>query len=119
VENQRGMIWSVTKDILEHMKSASSFEKTIAMTRTELVELLQELRDQIFTINFKKKVKESEILFKLEDLDLNKKNFHKELSKTILEGEDCTIVGCKSKATALFGRTMVKDLRMRKGYQYR
>ena len=40
VKNQRGMIWTVSKDILEHMSSANHFEKEIACTRTQLVEIL-------------------------------------------------------------------------------
>ncbi len=48
VKNQRGMIWTVTNDIVEKMNSANHFEKEIAITRTELVELIEGARDTIF-----------------------------------------------------------------------
>jgi hypothetical protein len=57
VTNSHNNIWDVSKDILEKMYSANHFEKTIAVTRTEIVEKLKLVHDKIYTVSFLKKIK--------------------------------------------------------------
>lgn len=44
------------------MDSASHFEKEVPMTMTELAELLEQAGDQAFTVSFKKKVTQENVL---------------------------------------------------------
>lgn len=72
VKNQRGMIWTVSNNIVEKMYSGNHYEKEICKTRTELVEILKNAKDTIFTVTFNKKVKPEEIVFKIKEIKSQK-----------------------------------------------
>ena len=104
------------------MNSANHFEKIIAKTRTELVEILEGAKDTIFTVVFNKKVKAEEIVYKIRDIkakEFKDAKYLKKLSQGILDGEECTITGRLSSAKGIFGRTMVIDLKAKGGFGVR
>lgn len=55
----------MSMDMLEQFTSASSFDKVEFITRTEMIEKLEEAKDCAFTVEFCKKVKENEVGQKL------------------------------------------------------
>ena len=70
VQNSYGMQMDVSKDMLEKMWSANHFEKEVAMTMTELAELMENLGDTVFSVQFRKKPKETDIANRLKELSL-------------------------------------------------
>ena len=54
VRNQAGHTFYASKRILESMYSAQHFAKEVALTMTGLVELLQNVQDVVFIVNFRK-----------------------------------------------------------------
>lgn len=92
----------VSRTYLENMlDSASSYEKTVKMTRTQLVSLFLNNQRVAMTVNFNKKVNESDVKKAIVDLYPNKggklmseASFKKEVSKALsLKGEERTMVG--------------------------
>jgi len=61
VENSFGDTMHVSKDIIEKMDSGNHFEKEVSLTMTELAELLESVGDTVFTVSFKKLVKEADV----------------------------------------------------------
>ena len=51
----------VSRDIIEKMDSGNHFEKEVAMNMTELAELLESVGDTVFTVSFRKLVKEADV----------------------------------------------------------
>ena len=58
----------VSRDIIEKMDSGNHFEKEVAMNMTELAELLESVGDTVFTVSFRKLVKEADVQEKLKDV---------------------------------------------------
>ena len=56
--NQRGDAWKVSKDIMTGMYSADHFDKTVKMTMTDLAGLMEEAKDTVIKVQFKKKLDE-------------------------------------------------------------
>lgn len=61
VENSFGETMHVSRDIIEKMDSGNHFEKEVAMNMTELAELLETVGDTVFTVSFRKLVKEADV----------------------------------------------------------
>ena len=61
VENSFGDTMHVSKDIIEKMDNGNHFEKEVSLTMTELAELLESVGDTVFTVSFKKLVKEADV----------------------------------------------------------
>ena len=59
VKNQFGHNMQMSKSLLETMHSGTHFAKEVGMNMTGLAELLQNVQDHIFTVNFKKQATES------------------------------------------------------------
>lgn len=57
VQNQYGNLMHVSRDILEKMHSATHFAREVPRNMTELAELLTNVSDTIFTVQFRKQVK--------------------------------------------------------------
>ena len=122
VGNFHGNSWDVSMDILQKMHSANHFEVIRSVTRTEMVEKLKSAHDKIFTVSFLKKIKKEEIIQKLKTIkkkDIKNKNQLKKVAKQLLKGEPHTLIGRLSSKKVDFGRSMVIDLRIRKGYPVR
>ena len=122
VASTAGGRWEMSYDLLQKMDSADHFDYEIPLARGELVEMLESTRDTIFTICFRKKVQQKNVVEKLEiegeeflgDLKKSKK-----LAKQLLEGEECIIVGKLVNVEPKLGRSMIKDLRQNFGYNLR
>jgi hypothetical protein len=114
--------WSMSKDLVQKMDSADHFDYEIPMNRAELVEMLENTKDTIFTICFRKKVQPKNISSKIveegEDFVGNLSQC-KKLAKNFLEGELCVIVAKLVNLEPKLGRSMVKDLRVPFGYNLR
>ena len=122
VGNFHGNSWDISMDILQKMHSANHFEVIRSVTRTEMVEKLKSAHDKIFTVSFLKKIKKEEIIQKLKTIkkkDIKNKNQLKKVAKQLLKGEPHTLIGRLSSKKVDFGRSMVIDLRIRKGYPVR
>ena len=67
VKNQHGHIMQMSKCLLESMYSASHYEKEVPVNMTALAEILQNVRDTIFTVEFKKQATEARALQAIQD----------------------------------------------------
>ncbi len=116
VINQYGMEYSVTKNIASNEGfSASQFEEEKKITRTEIVEILENAGDTVFTVNFITKATEDkaqDLLSKLTPQDLADPKILKALSKDIIQGHESTIVGHLRTAEPKMGRSSVIDLNL-------
>jgi hypothetical protein len=65
VENSFGETMHVSKDIIEKMDSGNHFAKEVPVNMTELAELLESVGDTVFTVSFRKQVKEEDVQDKL------------------------------------------------------
>jgi len=61
VENSFGETMHVSKDIIEKMDSGNHNAKEQPVNMTELAEILESVGDTVFTVSFKKLVKESDV----------------------------------------------------------
>lgn len=123
VVNERGFKFKVDKGIItEGMYSASQYAAEKTVTRTEICEKLEQAGNHIFTVNFNKQVKEKDVKEKLlnaikseNDELMNEKELIKSLkkvSKSLLEGEERTLIGYLSKVEPKVGRSTVIDLEL-------
>lgn len=122
VTSTAGGAWSMSRDLLQKMDSADHFDYEIPMARGELVEMLESVRDTIFTICFKKKVQQKKVVERLEiegEEAIGDMKKAKKLAKELLQGEHCVIVGKMVNVEPKLGRSMVKNLRQKLGYNLR
>jgi hypothetical protein len=123
VVNERGFEFKVSKGIIaEGMYSASQYKIEKQVTRTEICEELEQAGNQIFTVNFYKQVKEKNVQEKLlsainskNDSPLSKTEITKVLkkvSKSLLQGEERTLIGYLLKVEPKVGRSTVIDLEL-------
>jgi hypothetical protein len=123
VINERGFQLNVDRDIIaEGMYSASQYATERLVTRTEICEQLEQAGNQIFTVNFYKQVKINDVEKKLvtaikskTDIPLSEAEIIialKKASKSLLEGEERTLIGYLSKVEAKVGRSTVIDLEL-------
>lgn len=122
VASVAGGSWTMSLDLVQKMDSADHYDYEIPMNRGELVEILENAKDTIFTICFKKKVQpknvSSRIVEEGEEFigDISK---CKKLAKELLEGEECVMIAKLINLEPKLGRSMVKDLRVPFGYNLR
>lgn len=69
VENSFGNALYVSKDILEGMYSADHYKREAPMNMTMLAELLQTVKDHIFTVTFKKQPTEDNAIEAIKNTD--------------------------------------------------
>uniref|UniRef100_UPI00341CF120 hypothetical protein n=1 Tax=Okeania sp. SIO2F4 TaxID=2607790 RepID=UPI00341CF120 len=116
--NERGYPIKVAKGIVEEgMYSAQQYEKEQKVSRTELCELLEGAGDIVFTVNFRKKIKEEDVLeavlSTLKGQELTSPQAKKQLKATLkqaLQGEERTLVGYLLQTEPKMGRSQVIDL---------
>lgn len=80
---------------------------------SELAEILEDAGDTCFTVSFKKKVDKDhveELLLSTDRAELKDAAFCSKFSKSITEGEECTLVGHLVDAESSLGRSTVIDL---------
>jgi len=113
VENSFGETMHVSKDIIEKMDSGNHNAKEQPVNMTELAEILESVGDTVFTVSFKKLVKESDVQDKLSSMtpvQLKDAKTLTDLTKSIVEGEDCTMTCHLVEAESSLGRSTVIDL---------
>lgn len=122
VTSTTGGTWSMSYDLLQKMASADHYDYEIPLARGELVEMLESVRDTIFTICFRKKVQQKNVVERLEiegEEAIGELKKSKKLAKELLSGEECVIVGRLVNLEPKLGRSMVKDLRVPFGFNLR
>lgn len=113
VQNSYGNALYVSKDILEGMYSADHFKKEVPMNMTSLAELLQTVKDHIFTVTFKKQPTEDsaiEAINNISKADFKNEAQLKKLAKDIVTGKDCTMICHMLEVENNLGRSLVIDL---------
>lgn len=114
VENQFDFSWTIGKPIVaKEMVSAHQVDEEKKITRTEIVKILENAGDTIFSVCFTKKISEKPIADRLatltpEDLESPKKR--RALAKEFTHGETRTLVGYLYNADPEMGRSIVIDL---------
>lgn len=113
VKNEDGLEWSIGKDILaQECYSADQFNEIKEVSRTELIEIFNNVGDAVFTVNFDKLPTADDFLELtrtnpgnlIRSYDDMKKDFKK------LKGENRTLVGYLVKPENGFGRSLVIEL---------
>lgn len=90
--------------------SADHYDKEVKTTMTNLAEILTLCKDTIFAVSFKKKVDVKDVESSLTGTNLKDDKQVKQLSKSIVEGVDCEIVGRLAGIETTLGRSLIIDL---------
>lgn len=114
VSNERGFEFSIGREIVEEgLLSAGQYTSEQKVSRTAIVQLLEDAKDRVFTVNFNKLPSEKSVLECLKKVavaDLANEKALKKLSKEILIGETRTLIGHLDATEAKMGRSTVTDL---------
>lgn len=109
-----GKVIEIEKEILvQDSYSADHFDQTVTCSMTELAEILNDAKDTIFTVNFRCQPTAETVMEKLKvlNMDIVKNEAEiKKLSKSLIEGEETTLIGHLADGSQSFGRTLVIDL---------
>lgn len=123
VSNHQGGSWFISKNLLtKHMWSADHFDKEVKCSMTELAEIIENCQDTIFQVQFRKKIDVKSVEQKLKTLslkDLKDAKEIKKLSKTLIDGEVCNIVGHLVESENNMGRSLIIDLNAPKSNNFR
>ena len=125
VVSDKGVESNIDKDLVLDMYSASQYQIEKYITRTEVNNILANIGQQIFTVNFNKQVKQDDIKNKLltaikdeegnpltyEQIEKNLKTISKELNK----GEERTLIGYLLEINNEMGRSSAIDLEIERG----
>lgn len=104
------------------MASSSHFAKEVPMSMTELAELLEDCGDTVITVQFRKQANVEatvELLQAASFKDLKDQKKLSALSKSIVEGEVCTMVCHLVQTENLLGRSTVIDLGSKSDNKFR
>lgn len=119
VRNERGFEFSIGKNIVEEgIYSASQFNETVEVTRTELIDIFRKVGDTVFTVCFNKQPAAEDINAAIESTNKGKILPIKEMKKIIKEafkGEERILTGYLVSTETGFGRSMVIDLALERG----
>jgi hypothetical protein len=113
VRNQYGHVMQMSKELLETMYSADHFEREIPLNMTGLAELLQNVQDNVFTIEFQKQASESNAIQALTDADtacFKDPKKMKDLAKQLISGQPCKMTCHMVQVENNLGRSLVIDL---------
>lgn len=119
VEDQRGQKFTIAGASLieDSFYSASQFHDTQTVSRTAIIELIETAGDTIFTVNFNKKVDPKVVADAVNLAVRTKSKFTESDAKTILLGEERTMVCVLTSLEPKMGRTQVTDLELNEGRQ--
>lgn len=119
VKNERGFAFTVSKNIVEEgMFSASQVIEEKKVTRTELIEIFNNVGDTVFTVCFHKQPSSEDINEAIESANKGKIIPIKELKKLVKDaykGKERILTGYLIKTETGFGRSMVIDLMEERG----
>lgn len=114
VSNERGFEFNISSNIVEEgMLTANQFEEEKKVNRTDIVNLLENAKDTIFTVNFNKLPNEKSMLEELKNVkisDLGSETELKKLAKRMNMGEERTLIGHLNHSEPKLGRSNVTDL---------
>jgi len=111
VMNALGGSWIMSKDLLvRDAWAADHFKQEVKTTMTELANILAQCRETIFNVNFKKKVDLKDVEAKLGSINMKDDKEIKALSKSVTDGDECTITGYLTEIENDLGRSLVIDL---------
>ena len=107
VEDSNGAKFEIRgKDLIENtFASAKQYGSTKKVSMTELAEIIENVGDTVFTVNFNKKTKPADVAKALKGKTLTTKNV-----ETAMVGEERTLVGYRLGTEPKLGRTSVYDL---------
>lgn len=125
VISDKGVESIIDKDLVSEMYSANQYQTEKYINRTEINQILANIGQQIFTINFNKQVKSQDIKNKLlkaikdekgnplsyEEIEKNLSKISKDLNK----GEERTLIGYLLEVNNEMGRSTAIDLEIEKG----
>jgi|1_EtaG_2_1085319.scaffolds.fasta_scaffold00140_8 hypothetical protein len=115
VRNERGMEFVIGKEIIEEGSfSADQFEGEEEITRTDLVQILANAGETVFTANFNKKLDVKQFKEAFND-PKNTVKSNAALERMLL-GEPRTMIGYLTGADAISGRFQVVDLEAEKAF---
>jgi len=125
VVSDKGVESNIDKDLVLEMYSASQYQIEKSITRTEVNNILANIGQQIFTVNFNKQVKQDDIKNKLltaikdeEGNPLTYEQIEKHLkiiSKELNKGEERTLIGYLLEINNEMGRSSAIDLEIERG----
>lgn len=114
VRNERGKEFTIGNGIIaEGSYTNDQFTEEQLVSRTELIDIFNNVGSHVFTVTFNKQPKAKDINKALESLNKGKILSNKEIKATIkkvYEGTERTLVGYLLKTETGFGRSMVIDL---------
>lgn len=119
VVNERNFEFNVGKTIVEEgMFTAHQYNQELKVSRTELIEIFSQVGDTVFTVNFNKQPKATDINDAIAEANKGKIIPIAELQKIVkaaYKGEERTLVGYLIGVETGFGRSTVIDLEAEKG----
>lgn len=122
VENSYGNNLWMSRDILEGMYSADHYEKEVAVTMTALAEILKEVQDHVFSVQFRKQPNEADAAELLEGAtakDFKDSGKLNQLVKDMINGATCTMTCHMIEVENNLGRSTVIDLNAKTPSKFR
>ena len=113
VENSWGNQINVSREIVESMHSADHYQREVFMNMTNLAEVLQLVKDNVFTVQFRKNPREEDAAEALEAVnmtDLTDPTKISKLAKEIIEGRLVKKICHMIEVENNLGRSLVIDL---------
>lgn len=111
VKNEDGLEWNIGGDILaKECYSADQFNEIKEVSRTELIEIFNNVGDAVFTVNFDKLPVADDFIALTRDKGQFKSDADLEKAFKKLKGENRTLVGYLVKPENGFGRSLVIEL---------
>ncbi len=117
IDNYGRTLWVSNGILQREMTSSKQHEEEKEVSRTEMVRILTQAKDQVFTARFKKQITGKRLFEVLDQADaeeeyaqqsISKKK--KTLAKALKGGEERELVGYLKNTEALLGRSTVIDL---------
>lgn len=102
--------YQISDDQVIQMFSSAQYNSEEAITRTQMVDILTNAKNSVFTITFRKKLLNEEVEKKLLDLKTASEMKSKEFAASLITGEKATLVCILTKSEPLLGRSLVIDL---------
>ena len=113
VKNEEGKTWTIDLDIVEaECYSASHYDETKPVNRTELIEIFNGTEDNVYTVSFNKQPKVEDAFEAISNKGKLQTNaIIKKLLKEKMQGEERILTGYTIKREIPWGRSMVVDLK--------
>lgn len=114
LRNEKGFEYDATVSVVEEgMYSASQFDREESVSRTRLIEILENSGGTVFCVNFNKKPTHTTVQEKLEGANVGTFSNAAELrqlAESLLLGEERTLIGYLVQTEPKLGRSQVVDM---------